>query len=62
MNEKFKVSLEAQSLADFTKKIESMRGDHPANHTGIRKEFEVKREYINDKNVIMKISFYINFV
>uniref|UniRef100_K1QTY8 protein-tyrosine-phosphatase n=1 Tax=Magallana gigas TaxID=29159 RepID=K1QTY8_MAGGI len=40
LNEKFKVSLEAQSLADFTKKIDSMRGDHPANQTGIRKEFE----------------------
>ncbi|XP_034321090.2 receptor-type tyrosine-protein phosphatase epsilon [Magallana gigas] len=40
LNEKFKVSLEAQSLADFTKKIESMREDHPANHTGIRKEFQ----------------------
>lgn len=45
LNEKFKASLETQSLPDFTTRMETMTGDHPANQAGIRKEFKVKREY-----------------
>eukprot|EP00105_Crassostrea_gigas_P000840 XP_011412795.1 PREDICTED: receptor-type tyrosine-protein phosphatase epsilon [Crassostrea gigas] len=40
LNEKFKASMETQSLPDFTKKMETLTGDHPANQTGIRKEFQ----------------------
>ena len=45
LNEKFKASMETQSLPDFTKKMETLTGDHPANQTGVRKEFQVKREH-----------------
>uniref|UniRef100_K1PR81 protein-tyrosine-phosphatase n=1 Tax=Magallana gigas TaxID=29159 RepID=K1PR81_MAGGI len=40
LNEKFKAFMETQSLPDFSTKMETLAGDHPANQTGIRKEFQ----------------------
>lgn len=44
--------METQSLPDFTTKMETLTGDHPANQTGISMEFQVKREHSNNKKHI----------
>lgn len=55
LNEEFKAAVQVLKVADFKEKVKCLTDDRQANHTAIRKEFEV---YKNCPNSLFAMYYF----